>query len=265
MTTPLRLRSNTGFMKKKQIRNIVEGALMVAGRPMNIDGLLALFGEEGRPERGQIREAIERLREEYDGRGIEVIEVASGYRIQIRTEMSESLSRLWQERPPRYSRALMETLALIAYRQPITRGEIEDVRGVSVSSNIVRTLLERNWVRVLGHRDVPGKPAMFGTTREFLDYFGLRKLDELPTLAELRDIDSINVELDFSDENAANDPDSEEEPSPIDLVDSEGGLKVVESTTVEESDAQPVVIGLESDADVEDQENAENQESTART
>ena len=152
----------------------------------------------------------------------------------------------------------METLALIAYRQPITRGEIEDVRGVSVSSNIVHTLLERSWIRVLGHRDVPGKPAMFGTTKEFLDYFGLRKLEELPTLAELRDIDSINVELDFSAPSAASDqeegPDPEIDHVATELSDTDGGLRVVETGE------RPVEIGLEAEADVEDPENTESQE-----
>lgn len=184
-------------MDTNQIKNTVEAALMVAGRPLNIDGLLAVFGDGARPERGEIRDALKLLSEEYAGRGIELVEVASGFRIQAAGAMSDSLSRLWQERPPRYSRALLETLALIAYRQPITRGEIEDVRGVSVSSNIIRTLLERRWIRVLGHRDVPGRPEMFGTTREFLDYFGLKRLDDLPSLAELRDFDSLNVELDL--------------------------------------------------------------------
>jgi segregation and condensation protein B len=182
-------------MDKTQIKNIIEAALMVAGRPLDLDALLAVFGDGARPDRAEIRSAIDTLREEYTDRGIELVEVASGYRIQASAELSDWLSRLWQERPQRYSRALMETLALIAYRQPITRGEIEDVRGVSVSSSIIRTLLERSWVRVVGHRDVPGKPEMFGTTREFLDYFGLRRLDELPSLAELRDLDSFNVEL----------------------------------------------------------------------
>jgi segregation and condensation protein B len=254
-------------MNKDQIRNIVEGALMVAGRPINIDGLLAIFGEEGRPERGQIREAIAELSDEYDGRGIEVLEVASGYRIQIRTEMSEWLSRLWQERPPRYSRALMETVALIAYRQPITRGEIEDVRGVSVSSNIIRTLLERSWIRVLGHRDVPGKPAMFGTTKEFLDYFGLRKLEELPTLAELRDIDSINVELDFSDEGTAFVPDTdaglETDHAEMELVETDVTLKTLGQIRIEKTDEHPAVSGLEAEADVEDAETTKSQESPA--
>jgi segregation and condensation protein B len=184
-------------MNTNAIKNMVEAALMVAGRPLNIDGLLAIFGDGARPERSEIRGVLKTLSEEYTGRGIELVEVASGFRIQAAGAMSESLSRLWQERPPRYSRALLETLALIAYRQPITRGEIEDVRGVSVSSNIIRTLLERRWIRVLGHRDVPGRPEMFGTTKEFLDYFGLRRLDDLPSLAELRDFDSLNVELDL--------------------------------------------------------------------
>ena len=189
-------------MDKNEIKNIVEAALMTAGRPLNIDGLLAVFGDGARPERAEIREAVQALREEYEGRGIELVEVASGFRIQAASRMSEWLSRLWQDRPQRYSRALMETLALVAYRQPVTRGEIEDVRGVSVSSNIIRTMLERNWIRVVGHRDVPGRPEMFGTTKEFLDYFGLRRLDELPTLAELRDFDSLNVELDLGDPGA---------------------------------------------------------------
>ena len=175
---------------------------MAAGRPLNVDGLLSIFGDGARPERGEIREVVNALQEEYESRGIELVEVASGFRIQVASSMSDWLSRLSQDRPQRYSRALMETLALIAYRQPITRGEIEDVRGVSVSSNIIRTLLERTWIRVVGHRDVPGRPEMFGTTREFLDYFGLRRLDELPSLAELRDLDSFNVELDLGDPGA---------------------------------------------------------------
>jgi segregation and condensation protein B len=256
-------------MNKDQIRNIVEGALMVAGRPINVDGLLAIFGEEGRPGRGEIRDAIGQLHDDYDGRGIEVLEVASGYRIQVKKEMSECLSRLWQDRPPRYSRALMETLALIAYRQPITRGEIEDVRGVSVSSNIIRTLLERSWIRVLGHRDVPGKPAMFGTTREFLDYFGLRKLEELPTLAELRDIDSINVELDFSDHGVepgeGEQIDTETDSVEIGLSAADDGLKVVEDARVEQTDEHPVATGMEVEADVEDAQTTESQESPARS
>lgn len=183
-------------MQDTQIRNIVEAALLAAGRPLSLDQLADVFGIEA-PDKDQLRAALEQLREAYAERGIMLTEVASGYRIQTREQMSQWVSRLWEERPQRYTRALLETLALIAYRQPITRGEIEDIRGVSVSTTIIRSLSERGWIRVVGHRDVPGKPAMYGTTREFLDYFGLKRLDELPTLAELRDLDSMNVELDL--------------------------------------------------------------------
>ncbi|HET8552374.1 MAG TPA: SMC-Scp complex subunit ScpB [Gammaproteobacteria bacterium] len=179
------------------LKHVIEAALLVAGRPLNFDALLGLFDEMERPERGEMRAALDELQQDFADRGIELKEIASGYRIQVRASVSARVSRLFEERPQRYSRALLETLALIAYRQPLTRGEIEDVRGVSVSSNIMKTLQDRGWVRVVGHRDVPGRPALYATTREFLDYFGLKSLDELPTLAELRDIDSINVEIDF--------------------------------------------------------------------
>lgn len=182
---------------QEKLKNIIEASLLAAGEPLSIDRLLALFEEEERPERKTLQEAIGLLQQECTGRGIELREVASGYRYQARSEVSRWVSRLWEERAPRYSRALLETLALIAYRQPITRGEIEDIRGVAVSSHIIKTLQEREWIRVIGHRDVPGKPAMFGTTREFLDYFNLKSLDDLPTLAELKDIDKINAELDL--------------------------------------------------------------------
>ena len=189
-------------MSENHLKNVIEAALLAADRPLNLDALIGLFDDHERPERKAVREALDTLAQEYEGRGVRLAEVASGYRVQVREEMSEWLSRLWQERPPRYSRALMETLALVAYRQPITRGEIEDIRGVSVSTNIVRTLMERNWVRIVGHRDVPGKPAMYATTREFLDYFGLKSLESLPPLSELTDIDSINVELDLPSPDA---------------------------------------------------------------
>lgn len=184
-------------MDPEKLKNIVEAALLAAGRPLGIEQLQALFGEHERPDRAAFKAAIESLEADYQGRPIRLLEVASGWRIQVREEMAPWLSRLWQDRPARYSRALLETLALIAYRQPITRGEIEDIRGVAVSSNIMRTLMERGWVRIVGHRDVPGRPGMYATTREFLDYFGLKRLDELPPLAEIRDLDSINVELDL--------------------------------------------------------------------
>lgn len=182
-------------MDSTEIKYFIEAALLAAGRPLSIDQLRSLFDGRMAPEKTEIRKAIATLNDEYEQRGIMISEVASGFRMQIRTGMADRLQKLWEERPPRYSRALFETLALIAYRQPITRGEIEEVRGVSVSSNIVRTLLERDWVRVVGHRDVPGRPAMFGTTKTFLDYFGLKKLEDLPPLADLSDWESLRVQL----------------------------------------------------------------------
>lgn len=181
------------------LKNIVEAALLAAGRPLSLEALQVLFNEIECPDRKELRAVLQELADDYQGRGIEVAEVSSGWRIQVRANCSPWVSRLWDERPARYSRALMETLALIAYRQPITRGEIEDIRGVSVSTNIVKTLMEREWVRVVGQRDVPGRPSLYATTRDFLDYFGLKSLDELPTLAELRDLDEINRELDLND------------------------------------------------------------------
>ena len=182
-------------MDQTEIKYFIEAALLAAGRPLSVDQLQNLFDGRSAPAKPDIRAAIEVLAEDYEHRGIAIAEVASGFRIQVTAGMAERLQKLWEERPPRYSRALFETLALIAYRQPITRGEIEEVRGVSVSPNIVRTLLERDWVRVVGHRDVPGRPEMFGTTRNFLDYFGLKKLDDLPPLADLSDWESLRVQL----------------------------------------------------------------------
>jgi segregation and condensation protein B len=185
-------------MSDTTIKNVVEAALLAAGRPLDVEQLRELFEEFARPEPSQVRAALKALAAEYEDRGIELKEVASGFRIQVRGVVAAEVSRLWLERPQRYSRALLETLALIAYRQPITRGEIEDVRGVQVNPNIIRTLLERNWVRVIGHRDVPGHPELLATTREFLDYFGLKTLDDLPTLSELRDVETLGVQLEFA-------------------------------------------------------------------
>lgn len=182
-------------MDVTEIKYFIEAALLAAGRPLSVEEIVNLFDESSAPEKAQIREALQLLGKDYEPRGITVAEVASGFRIQVRSTMAERLTKLWEERPPRYSRALFETLALVAYRQPITRGEIEEIRGVSVSTNIIRSLLEREWVRVVGQRDVPGRPAMFGTTRQFLDYFGLKKLDELPPLADLADWESLRVQL----------------------------------------------------------------------
>lgn len=178
-------------MDETEIKHVVEAALLAAGRPLTLERLIELFAAKGSagsaPDRAIVKRVLEALAADYERRGIELKEVATGWRIQIKRTMTDWLQPLWEERAPRYTRALLETLALVAYRQPITRAEIEEVRGVVVSTNIVRTLLERNWIRVVGHRDVPGKPAMFGTTKEFLDYFGLKKLEDLPTLAELKD------------------------------------------------------------------------------
>ena len=182
-------------MDEIEIKHFIESALLAAGRPLSIDQLQNLFDVASAPEKSQIRQVISTLQEEYEDRGITIKEVASGFRIQVKAGMAERLQKLWEERPPRYSRAFFETLALIAYRQPVTRGDIEEIRGVSVSTNIMRSLLEREWIRVVGHRDVPGRPAMFGTTKLFLDYFGLKKLDDLPPLVDLSDWETLRVQL----------------------------------------------------------------------
>jgi len=182
-------------MDDTEIKYFVESAMLAAGRPLSIDQLQGLFDDSSIPEKSRIRQAIGNLVDDYEHRGITISEVASGFRIQVKSSMADRLQKLWEEKPPRYSRALFETLALIAYRQPMTRGDIEEIRGVAVSPNIVRSLLEREWVRVVGHRDVPGRPAMFGTTKAFLDYFGLKKLDDLPPLADLSDWESLRVQL----------------------------------------------------------------------
>jgi segregation and condensation protein B len=182
-------------MNDQYVRNVIEAALLAAGRPLATDELVGLFDERDGSNAQEVKTAIEGLRAEYETRGIELLEVASGYRIQIRSAVAAPVSRLWQERPAKYSRALLETLALVAYRQPITRGEIEQVRGVTVNPNIIKTLLERGWIRVIGHRDVPGKPELLGTTRDFLDYFSLKKLDDLPTLAQLKELEDMRVQL----------------------------------------------------------------------
>lgn len=186
-------------MEQQQLKNIIEAVLMSAEKPLKVNNIEALFvGDNDMPTRNEIRQALQELSEAYQGRGFELKEVASGFRIQVGQDYAQWVGRLWEEKPARYTRALLETLALIAYRQPITRGEIEEVRGVSVSSTIIKTLLEREWIKVLGHKDVPGKPALYGTSREFLDYFNLKSLEDLPTLAELKDLDQIDRELDLN-------------------------------------------------------------------
>ena len=215
-------------MNTNSLTNSVEAILLAAGRPVTVPQILELFDGFERPAPEDVRTALLELTGRYAGHGIEVVEVASGWRVQVRPQHAEVVSRLWQERPTRYSRALLETLALIAYRQPITRGEIEEIRGVTVASTIMRTLHERNWVRVVGHREVPGHPELLGTTREFLDYFGLRSLDELPTLAELQDIEDLKVQLELpgdelallSDDSSADDERPRRESAPDDELQS---------------------------------------------
>lgn len=187
------------------LKDIIEALLLAAGGPLSANQLVSLFAADEAYSMEDVSKALEELAADLEGRGIELVEVSSGYRLQTRPALLPWISRLWEERPQRYSRALLETLAMIAYRQPITRGEIEEVRGVSVRSNIIRTLQEREWIRVVGHRDVPGKPALFGTTRAFLDYFNLSTLDELPTLAEIRDMETLEPELDFDGDSAESD------------------------------------------------------------
>ncbi|MFK8047612.1 MAG: SMC-Scp complex subunit ScpB [Halioglobus sp.] len=186
-------------MSETGLVQIIEGAIMAAGKPLSVAQLGDLFEEYERPETTAIREALKEVAERCEGRGFELVEVASGFRFQVRQNLSTWVARLWQERPQKYSRALLETLSLIAYRQPITRGEIEEIRGVAVSSNIIKTMHEREWIRVVGHRDVPGRPAMYATTRQFLDYFSLKSLDQLPALAEIRDLETLNAELGFGE------------------------------------------------------------------
>jgi segregation and condensation protein B len=184
-------------MSAEQIRNTVEAALLAAGRSLTLAELAQLFEERDRPAPEELSAAIEGLSGEYRGRGIEIQETGAGFRVQVRREYGAAVARLWPERPQRYSRALLETLALIAYRQPITRAEIEAVRGVTVNPSIIKTLLERQWIRVVGHRDLPGRPELLGTTRDFLEYFSLRSLDELPPLAELRLLEDLDPQLDL--------------------------------------------------------------------
>jgi segregation and condensation protein B len=204
-------------MDNQKLKSIIEAALLAAGGSLSLDQMLQLFEEEAMPEKKELRDVLTELANDYEGRGMQLSETGSGWRIQVRAEYADWVSRLWEEKPARYSRALMETLALIAYRQPITRGEIEDVRGVSVSSNIIKTLQEREWIRVVGHRDVPGKPALYATSKIFLDYFNLKTLNDLPSLAEIRDLDSINQELELNDPDRLEDKTEKSEDNVPDI------------------------------------------------
>jgi segregation and condensation protein B len=182
-------------MSDAYLKNVVEAALLAAARPVPVSELLQIFDEQSRPSTKEMRAILESLSADYEGRGVAIRETANGFRFQVRSEFAQEVSRLWPDRPRKYSRALLETIALIAYRQPITRAEIENVRGVAVNPEIVKTLMERNWVRVVGHRDVPGHPELLGTTTEFLDYFSLKSIEDLPPLAELKSLTDLNLQL----------------------------------------------------------------------
>ncbi len=229
-------------MIPEKLKNIIEAVLLSAEHPMSVQQLESLFmGDIDCPSRDDVRKALHDLDEDCANRGFEIKQVASGFRLQVKQEFATWVGRLWEEKPARYSRALLETIALVAYRQPITRGEIEDVRGVSVSSNIIKTLVEREWVKVLGHKDVPGKPALYGTTREFLDYFNLKSLDELPTLAEIKDLDKLHPELALDDNTDSGDA-TETTPDAID---------VVEPVEAKSSESVPTETNSEETAELE--------------
>lgn len=244
-------------MEVGEIKKVLEAALLAAGRPLSVDDMHKLFKWGERPDKKLMRTALKELADDYAERAIELKEVASGFRVHVRPEYSDFMEGLAEERKPRYSRALLETLALIAYRQPITRGEIEDIRGVAVSSNIIRTLLEREWVRGVGHRDVPGKPEMFGTTKSFLDYFNLKRLDDLPALSELTDIESLKVQLDLPEVEGklvteAGEPDPDPQPTELDESESDTAVSTIETADAAEPDDQNAAGTEDAAASVDD-------------
>jgi len=244
-------------MTLEKLKKIMEAVLLAADKPLSVQDLDAIFeGDEDRPTRDDIRKALHDLTDEYAERGFEVKQIASGFRIQVKQDYAQWVGRLWEEKPARYTRALLETLSLIAYRQPITRGEIEEVRGVSVSSNIIRTLQEREWVKVLGHKDVPGKPALYGTSREFLDYFNLKSLDDLPTLAEIKDLDKAYPELALRDHHAeVSDAESEEAAEIVD----EAGAATEDAIDTEEEQSEQSALqeNAMADDELEDADDAD--------
>ena len=243
-------------MNEQDLKLVIEATLLAAGKPVTTQQLLELFDERERPAPEVFKAALDLLSADYSTRGIELIEVASGWRIQVRPRFAEIVTRLWQERPSRYSRALLETLALIAYRQPITRSEIEEIRGVSISSTIMRTLQERNWIRTVGHREVPGRPELLGTTREFLDYFGLKSLDQLPTLAELKDVETIGVQLELPAGEPAAEASAEGAPATEETVASSEEAGADAAPAEEETEAETYAEHSEAagngDGDIDD-------------
>ncbi len=247
-----------------KLKNIIEAAMFAVAHPMSVDQLLKLFDDDDRPSANAVKGVIKELQSDCDGRGIELKEIASGYRYQARQDFSSWLSRLWEERPGKYSRAALETLALIAYRQPVTRAEIEDVRGVGVSSSIIKTMIEREWIRVVGHRDVPGRPALYATTKQFLDYFNMKSLEELPTLAEIKDLEDINPELDLPNPDDERDTtkdisgepegDSKDQQNLLDTVDQSEELVKAEPSS---EDVQDTSENIDESSPVEEAEDDE--------
>ena len=256
-----------------KIKMIVEGLLLAAGKPLGLSVIASVFSEDERPDNAELKEVLEAIADDCNDRGFELKQVASGYRFQVKQDISEWIARLWEEKPPRYSRALLETLALIAYRQPITRGDVEEIRGVAVSSNIVRTLVDREWVRIVGHKDVPGKPALYATTRQFLDYFNLKSIQELPPLSEIRELaeasEEFDVEDDLADRNVLELPEEGAEAQ-TEVLDEEGELVTFEPEELpDEEEAAALsrkpldeILGLpgEEQEEQEEQEKQEKQE-----
>lgn len=235
---------------KVMLQKILEGAILAAGQPMTVARLLELFDEAVAPSKEEILAGLQDIEASCGDRGYELKEVASGWRFQVRAELAPWVNRLWDEKPQKYSRALLETLALIAYRQPITRGDIEEIRGVAVSSHIMKTLMERDWVKVVGHRDVPGRPSLYATTRQFLDYFNLRSLEDLPSLSEIRDLDELNNVLNLGDEEGLGEKDTDPIPAPE-------SLEIVAATEIA---AEPAA-GLEMEEFIDGEEAFETIES----
>lgn len=229
-------------MDEKKLKPILEALIMASSKPMSLDFMQSVFPENDVPDKKTLRKALKLLGTDYDKSSVELKEVSTGFRFQVRKDYSEWVSKLWEERPARYSRALLETLSLVAYKQPITRGEIEKIRGVSVSTQIMKTLLEREWVTIVGHRDVPGKPAIYASTKQFLDYFNLKSLDELPPLAEIRDIDKINGELDLPDPEAEKDGEVQAETKE---QTAEGETNVDASATASTKEQKEAVVNLD--------------------
>lgn len=242
-----------------KVKMIVEGLLLAAGRPLTLDNIIQVFSDDEKPDRAELKAVMDSIAQDCNDRGFELMEVASGFRFQVKQDLSEWVAKLWEERPPRYTRALLETLALIAYRQPITRGDIEEIRGVAVSSNIIRTLMDREWVRVVGHRDVPGRPAMFATTKQFLDYLNLKSLQQLPPLSEIKELDKVHREMDLEDElynsrvlELPEDTIDENSLQP-DYDDAEELLAVAEAIELSKKPLDEILnIGMNDDAELDD-------------